>query len=269
MDAYVFGMKNHGDIDDIQNLISYDPETGEFRWKVNKGKSRAGAVAGTVKGNGYRMIGICGIETTSARLAWYYHYGKWPTKQLVHLNDNRQDVRISNLAELQHSRDAPELTQDRLKKIVCYNPETGLFTRLRKAKGPKSSIIPHGWIRQNGYAMISIDGVGYRVHRLVWLYVYGRWPTKHIDHINGNPSDNRLCNLREADVPENMANSKTPRTNTSGYKGVTWHKLAKKWMASIRVRGTVLYLGLFDTPEAAHAAYSAKALETKGEFARV
>jgi hypothetical protein len=98
------------------------------------------------------------------------------------------------------------LTQERLKQILFYNPETGLFNWLRAGltRAPKKIIA--GCSDANGYCVIRINGKQYKAHRLVWLYIYGELPEREIDHINGNPSCNVLSNLRLTTRLENGKN---------------------------------------------------------------
>lgn len=94
-------------------------------------------------------------------------------------------------------------------------------------------------------------------HRLAWLYVHGEWPSKHLDHLNGNRTDNRIENLRQVSVAENAENTRRPhRDNKSGYLGVC--KKRGKWLAVIQIKGKYTRIGLFDTPEMAHEAYLAE-----------
>ncbi len=88
------------------------------------------------------------------------------------------------------------------------------------------------------------------------------------DHINGNTLDNRRANLRLATYSQNLRNQKRARHNTSGYKGVGWHKASGKWRAYIQFNGKHISLGYFDTPESAYEAYKKGALEYFGEFSR-
>ena len=120
----------------------------------------------------------------------------------------------------------------------------------------------------NGYVSIRLNGKRYAGHRLAWLYMTGKWPKTPLDHINAISSDNRWENLREADGSQNQANKRLSRQNTSGFKGVSWREDGAKWVAQIRVRGRCIYLGRFNTPEQAHAAYVAAAIEHWGAFAR-
>ena len=93
-------------------------------------------------------------------------------------------------------------------------------------------------------------------HRLAWALHTGDWPKGDIDHINGDESDNRLANLRDVSKSINQQNKRRPRTdNKVGLLGVSWHARGRKWRAQITVQGTRMYLGLFTTPDAAHAAY--------------
>jgi len=106
-----------------------------------------------------------------------------------------------------------------------------------------------------GYLQIYIDRRPYLAHRLAWLYVHGEWPgSGYIDHVNGNKLDNRLNNLREATNGQNMQNQVRPhKNNRSGYLGVS--RSRDRYVAQIRKNNKTYHLGVFDTPEDAHARY--------------
>lgn len=152
-----------------------------------------------------------------------------------------------------------ELTAERLREALHYDPETGVFTWRKCAK---KSIAPGsvaGAAESKGYWQIKLYQKVYAAHRLAWLYVYGDWPKHAIDHINGDPRDNRIENLR--DVPEKV-NSENKRkafcTSKTGLLGVSPDvKWKGKWRARINVRGKPLLIGYFDDPEEAHQAYLA------------
>lgn len=109
-----------------------------------------------------------------------------------------------------------------------------------------------------------------RLHRVITARVVDRMLSSHeiVDHIDGNSLNNTRSNLRICTRAQNCLNSKRPKHNTSGYKGVAWSKKNNKWQATIKFNGKLHWLGLFDTPEEAHKAYCKAATELHGEFAR-
>lgn len=109
---------------------------------------------------------------------------------------------------------------------------------------------------------------GEYMHRIVLSRILGRALLKDelTDHINGNGLDNRRCNLRLASASQNQANSKTPRSNTSGIKGVWYDRKRKKWIAQIKHNYRNIVIGRYDTKEEARLAREAKARELQGEF---
>ena len=156
------------------------------------------------------------------------------------------------------------ISRGRLAQVLSYDPDCGEF-RWRVtlgSKAPAGNIA--GSIGHYGYRTIRIDRRDYRAARLAWLYVTGRWPTKLVDHIDGNRSNDRWANLREATDSENQANSKR-RTDQPYHKGVSFHKAAGKWSAKIQGK----HIGLFETPEKAAAAYRQAAIVAYGHFARM
>lgn len=162
-----------------------------------------------------------------------------------------------------------ELIQETLKKLLHYEPETGRWTWLvtKTNSTPAGSLA--GAKRLDNYIHIRIDGKFYYAHRLAWFYMTGEWPKAHIDHLDGNPSDNRWANLREATRSQNLANARKPKTNTSGFKGVFWHNAGQRWCSQITAEGKHIHLGLFSSKEDAHKAYAEAAIRYHGEFARV
>jgi len=145
------------------------------------------------------------------------------------------------------------VTQDRLKELLDYNSETGIFTWKVNRGGKKKGSIAGA--TSLGYRNIMIDSISYQAHRLAWLYVYGKWPERDLDHINLERDDNRISNLRDVSDSENKQNQKMYKTNTSGYKGVHWSKYDNKWRASICHNYKNHYLGTFDNPLDASKAY--------------
>lgn len=256
---------------DLKAKVSYSPETGKFHWLVTRGRAKAGVEVGWIGTDGRRIMGFANIETTAARFAWFYVHGVWPDDEIEHINGDCSDCRIANL-KIREVFTGKLLTHARLLEVFSYCPNSGVFTR-KMRRGAMAAGTESGSIQQTGHdgyerVVVGVDGHHYKAHQLAWFYVHGVWPPTDIDHKDTNPLNNRIDNLRLATDSQNLGNSKKPCTNTSGRKGVFWHKGARKWQAGIKVDGTHIYLGLFDDLEVAHAAYLAKAIEMRGEFAR-
>lgn len=146
---------------------------------------------------------------------------------------------------------AAYLSVMRLRELLCYDPETGIFIRRR---GQGAGLPAHLRSNRNGYGRISLDGHEWLAHRLAWLYVHGAWPSSQLDHINRNKLDNRICNLRLATHDLNQQNHiRARRTNKIGLLGVSLSQ--GKWRAQITVNRKKIFLGRFDDPEQAHSAY--------------
>lgn len=145
------------------------------------------------------------------------------------------------------------LTQDLLKSLLHYDPETGVFTWL--INRPNGVKVGHksGNRTVKGYLHISIYGRQYKAHRLAWLYIHGVWPETALDHINRDGCDNRLCNLRLATHSQNMQNRR------SKYGGVTFRH--GYWRARISIDNRQIFLGQFK--DKADAIAARKAAELK------
>ena len=157
------------------------------------------------------------------------------------------------------------ITQQRLKELFNYDPETGVFTRLQLVGGGVKVGDIAGTL-SNGYVSIMISKKRYKAHRLAWLYMTGSFPCKFIDHINGIKHCNIWENLREATGSQNLCNVGKHKNNTSGHKGVTWKKQRGMWTASARLHGTQRHLGYYADPKDASKAYQDFCKKHHGEF---
>ncbi len=156
------------------------------------------------------------------------------------------------------------ITLDRLRSLLFYNPDTGEFRRLKYAR--KDGIV--GWPDELGYIHIRVDYRLYLSHRLAWFYIYGYWPKNGIDHINGNTADNRLWNLREADQTHNTFNSCLGKRNKSGCKGVSWDSSRGLWRSTIQAHGKWKQIGRFKLFCVAIKSRRTEELRLHGDFSR-
>ena len=154
----------------------------------------------------------------------------------------------------------PHVTQNRLKELLDYSLETGLFKwKIAHSRRVHAGDVA-GSLSPKGYILIGVDGCVYRAHRLAWLYVYGKFPEHYIDHINRIKADNRIENLRDVSITVNNENQKyAPSHNKScGVLGVSREKNHRRWRAVITTGGKQVHIGYFDTIEEAEAAYVAE-----------
>lgn len=140
---------------------------------------------------------------------------------------------------------------------VTYYPDTGVFFHQKRGRIDRPMTI--------GYRCVRVWGCRYYAHRLAWYMVNGEWPPEEIDHINGDPQDNRLSNLRLATRAQNCANV-VKKTGASGVYGVTKPKSCRRFRAFITVQSKFVHLGYFDSAEEAAAVSHAARESARGEY---
>ncbi len=142
-------------------------------------------------------------------------------------------------------------TVSRVKKVLSYDPISGIFVWLLPPNRGKSRVgLRAGTLNNHdGYRRITIDSSRHPEQHLAWVFMTGQWPTE-VDHKNRMRSDNRWENLREATRSNNACN-KLSRASVSNFKGVTPH--GPSWAAKIQVNKKRFYLGTYPTPEEAKA----------------
>jgi hypothetical protein len=145
------------------------------------------------------------------------------------------------------------ITQQRLRELAHYCPQTGKFTHLHSDRRKKAGMFA-GSLRRDGYVYVMFGGFRAMAHQFAFLYVTDVWPVQEIDHIDGNKANNAFANLRQVNRRTNTENKRTAKRNsTTGLLGVIRHP--RGFVARIVSEGRRTYLGIFETPEAAHEAY--------------
>jgi hypothetical protein len=156
---------------------------------------------------------------------------------------------------------------EEIREYLEYNALTGILTWIKSpSKKIKAGTIA-GTINKHGYIQVKFKDTLYQAHRICWFLHTGKQPTKQIDHRNEVKTCNIFTNMREATNSQNNSNISKLVNNTSGYKGVSWHKGTNKWRAQIKKDNKVIYLGLFNDPEEAHKVYCEYANNLHKEFA--
>lgn len=155
------------------------------------------------------------------------------------------------------------LTRDEVAEWLRYEPETGLLYWVKTLGNGIQAGQRAGAISKRKYITIMIRGRAYKAHRLAFLLHYGRFPIGLTDHANGDASDNRIANIREASPLQNAQNRRL-----HSRKGINYRKDRGKWRVMITIAGKRTHLGTFDTAEEAHEAYRIAAEKWFGPFAR-
>jgi hypothetical protein len=139
-----------------------------------------------------------------------------------------------------------DISPQLLREKFTYDPETGLLSKSGRRVG---------WLHPaSGYRYVSVNGRQYKEHRVIWAVHFGVWPVGQIDHKNRRRDDNRLANISDASGSQNQENVGVRKDNTSGFRGVTYHAGAGKFMARVYIDRRRVHLGYFDSAEDAYAA---------------
>lgn len=165
------------------------------------------------------------------------------------------------------STDHEKFSIAELVETFSYDPETGVITwKSRRNKGSIKAGSVAGCLKKNGYVRIQYKKQMLLAHRVAWVIHFKKWPTDILDHVNKDPSDNRICNLREATHQQNMMNRPASKCNPTGSKGVSLYNNGK-YRARIVANGVRHHLGKFTSLEEASQAYKRAAILLHGDFA--
>lgn len=161
-----------------------------------------------------------------------------------------------------------DLTVEDVRKAFSYSKKTGILVwKTACTTNPLRVGTTAGAIDAVGRIRIGMNGRRYLAHRIIWLWVTGKWPEYEVDHRDGVKSNNCWKNLRAATPTQNHYNIGLKKHSSSGYKGVN-KTPGGKWYAKIRISGKQTYLGTFTTVKTAYTAYCAAAKKYHGAFAR-
>lgn len=158
------------------------------------------------------------------------------------------------------------LTQDRVKELFDYK-DGNLFWKVKAAKRTKIGDMA-GWVSSKGYKKVRVDRKQEYIHRLIFLMHHGFEP-KIVDHVDLNPSNNQISNLRAATREDNARNKNRQKNNTTGFTGVFFRKDSGKFRAIIGINDKLMHLGTYKCPKEAAIAYNQAAIKHHGAFARI
>lgn len=149
----------------------------------------------------------------------------------------------------------PQLTAERLRELLNYDPLIGTFTRRVGIRGHSQGSIAGTPLKQ-GHIKLQVDGVQFYAHRLAFVWMTGIWPINVVDHIDTDASNNAWLNLRDVTHSVNMQNQRSATSRSrSGLLGVCWNKRRGLWVAQIGINGGSKLIGYFDDKHKAYGAY--------------
>ncbi len=244
--------------DRLREVLSYDRLTGVFKWKApTSSRIKAGSVAGSINTNGHRQIAIDGRLYIDRRLAWLYVHGHWPMTQIVSANGDKKDCRISNLRPMNNDiLPGVEMTAEVLRSILKYSKKSGEFTWKIDRPGSARCGDTAGTDKDGSRrVIIGINGIYYTAGSLAWLYVTGEWPVNQISHFDGDSSNTKFANLRDAPHLISFKQRRPRCEKSSKYIGVHWRKDKSMWQAMIRLDGKTKHIGYFRKEKDAASAH--------------
>lgn len=158
------------------------------------------------------------------------------------------------------------ITQEKLKEIFEYK-DGGLYWKIKPAARVNIGDRFGAFNKRDGYRTGAVFKKAYREHRLIFLYHHGYIP-EVLDHINGKRDDNRIENLREATYSQNGQNRVKQKNNTSGHRGVSFHRPMDKWRVQLNINGKNIHFGYYEDLELACLVSDEARSLYHGEFAR-
>lgn len=250
----------------LEDLFIYDKEKGELFWRNDHtGKIKTGRKAGCKIHSGF-VVRVRGKLLRLSKMIWCLETGIYPNRTIKTRDGNVHNTVFENLYIADNpprKRVQRTVTFEDVKGAFKYNPEDGVFSFIEEERNSRIRLTVEG------YVSCSFMGSSHFVHRLIWLYMTGAYPKKMIDHIDGNRSNNKWDNLREADSHQNGCNCVITKSNATGYKNVMRDKNSGLYKSHIMVHGKQHHLGYFDNPVDAYEAFVKASKDLHGEFSNV
>ena len=262
----------------LSEHFAYDKETGRLYHKKNSARRKAGDRAGSLTNKNW-YVNFNGGAIPVSRVVWCFETGEFPKHPIRFIDGNPDNTKFDNLMETCSHKEAnyssrasgktkllPSL--DRLNYLFYYDAESGRLVN-KVSRGVSKVGDSPGYISVLNTKNVMVDGVLYLEHRLIWYMLKGR-DAKLLDHIDRDPTNNRVENLREATKSQNGANS-TSRAKrflpgVKVIKGREGHK--RPYTAYIGYEGKQIHLGYFGTEEEAHEIHKQAHLARYGEFSK-
>lgn len=237
----------------LKELLHYNPETGVFTSLVTTGQAIKGKIRVPYKqGNKAPIFSLDSVRFAAAKLCVLYITGEYP-ENLGYSDKDNSNLIYSNILILLPVPEIPyPLTASYLREVFIYEEESGkLLVKIKRHNKAGEVGTEVGSLAVTGYLEVRIANISYLIHRLIFLYMTDSWPTEYVDHINRDKLDNRWCNLRQATVSQNNANSDRGNHSNTGIKGLHYihHDTAPYYKASVSSKGTLYTKGLAFTPE--------------------
>jgi len=265
-------------IAEINKKYHYDRVNGVLLHRMAGPKYKAGDVAGVTNKNGHRYISVYGKPMTQLRVIWLLETGETPSAPLRVKDGNPSNTRFSNLmlskayaktVSVGACRSKTLPSRERLEQLFEYSEaEGGLWNKIRRGKavvGTRSGVLS-----KRGYIQVSVDGVKYTEHRLVWWMLTGQ-DAYALDHIDRNKTNNRADNLRPASQSQNLANT-SQRQSKLGIPGVRILRgrdnNKRPYQAYLSYQGRQNHLGYFATSEEAFEVHKKAHIARYGEFSK-
>lgn len=253
----------------ILSKCIYDQARGQLLSLGYRTKMRAGEPLGKTDKVGDVRVKFCRTSYFLKEVVWLIETGALPTDFVAHIDEDRSNCQFSNLRLATERRVSDHEDLETFRSVLdqrfYYEPDTGLLRRrVSSQRKPAGSVV--GGPDAGGYIVAKVDDKVYKVHRLIWLIVYGRWPVLYLDHKDGDPGNNRIDNLREADAQENSGNHAGSCLTRSGVRGVSL-TAEGRFVARIKLEGKSYHLGSYTTLDEARARYLEVAERCFGEFA--